>query len=258
MSENYFKNILSPVHAHGTTMAYNPYTRPGFNMACFDVSNSRVREKMERFKQSQANDARHQSLHAAMTSLRQQCKIELEQHGEHLNRALQVVERQQEMIQQLRQSNQWSRNANNERTEFNQSFKQKQQSNTGDDDVNNNNSSNRDRVIFNRNMTAAAGGGGKTAATTNRMGKVQFQPKQGDGNYDVEEEEEEEKMMMEEEEEEEEEEENKKKTTTNTSTKIRIVVGLSVEKCLLQGQVPATTTIVEMLVEKNNDTTWIL
>ena len=178
-------------------MAYNPYKRQGFNMACFNVSNSRgVREKLERYKQSQANDERHQSLQNALATLRQQCKSELDQHGEQLNKALQVVEKQQEMIQQLRHSKQSSQNTNDERDSFNQSFKQKQNGGVGGggggDDATDNNNQQKDRQNFNKNMMCNKNN------NNNARKSVHFQSKENNNNKGGEEGEEEEEEEEEE------------------------------------------------------------
>ena len=55
------------------TMAYNPYKKPGFSMACFNINTSKVRdEKLGRFKQNQITEEKHLSVQKELSALREQ------------------------------------------------------------------------------------------------------------------------------------------------------------------------------------------
>ena len=103
-------------------MAYNPYKRPGFSMACFNITPAKVREKLEQIKRNQIVEENSLSVKNELGTLREQYKLEMEQYGQQLNKALQIVEKQQCAIDVLKKEDRVRNRSNEERKVFNKSF----------------------------------------------------------------------------------------------------------------------------------------
>lgn len=81
---------------------YNPYRRQPFSMSCFNLNTVAVKKKLQEFERQQRSEDKSSTLHRELTELKQTYQQDLSQHSNQLNKALQIIERQQNAISELR------------------------------------------------------------------------------------------------------------------------------------------------------------
>lgn len=81
---------------------YNPYRRQPFTMTCFDLNTLTVKKKLQEFERHQRSEDQSSTLHKELTELKQSYQQDLSQHSNQLNKALQIIERQQNAINEIK------------------------------------------------------------------------------------------------------------------------------------------------------------
>ena len=101
---------------------YKPYSRLPFTMGCFNLSSRKIKERMKEIENQSRREENSNLLQKELLLLKQRYETDMNNHSKHLNQTLQVVEKQQEMLNSINKKTISDTDTSSQRENFNKKF----------------------------------------------------------------------------------------------------------------------------------------